>query len=459
MARTMTDGFFSVFVLLTVAMVAWFQMEILVLGALVGLGVAVLVLRYPFYGYLGVILATWLDSINPFILTSGLTLNRFLVFITLGAIVGRIIVDRVHNRLKFTAFDGLFFVLVLTVGISVAVNGAGVRTEQQFSSLIIGYFYYWLAINVIKTRNQVLWLVGALVVATIPIAITTIEAGLTTTTGIRFSGIQSLADTAAQTAIAIPLVLLLLGAVDWRKLRIPTGIVFAAIFGLILIFGVTIFLSGTRAAVIALVVMMGVLALFATNQQRLWAILGIVMGGVVAYQAVWFVNPAVYERYELLDYASVDNFEDVITADDSFEARADVYERAIDAFESSPIIGIGFGNLFNWAGFSRSSHSVFFNTLGETGLMGFAALISIYLYCIWCLRRSWVLARNAQDRLLIVVVLTVFVGYNVVFASFSISELKRLMFMFFALPIVLYMGIFSPVAADETSQTLPASSA
>lgn len=72
---------------------------------------------------------------------------------------------------------------------------------------------------------------------------------------------------------------------------------------------------------------------------------------------------------------------------ESIIIRLQLWEQAINAWLSSPIFGIGWGELSNYMylnkesiGIDRNAHNVFIHFLSETGIIGLGLLV-LGLYC------------------------------------------------------------------------------
>jgi putative inorganic carbon (HCO3(-)) transporter len=79
--------------------------------------------------------------------------------------------------------------------------------------------------------------------------------------------------------------------------------------------------------------------------------------------------------------------------EESAADRVMLWERALDMFHQSPLIGKGF-NTFAYAGFI-DTHNYFLKMLAEQGLMGLSAFLFLL---ISAMRLAWKLYREAEDE-------------------------------------------------------------
>lgn len=396
------------------------SIPLLVLG---GIFAAYLLSRYPFVSFLVLMVATWYDTINPFMI-GGFTLNRVMAFAILAAVLVRHILSGRRERLIFTRFDFFMAMHIIAITATVLFYGEGIRTFYQYNALFVGYFYYWFAVNLIDDERKLQILGLALIVCTIPIATTTVLAATDSDIGRRFTGFQSYTETASLSVLAILFLLYLtLGRAGWTRI---------AAIAMMVLFGLAIGLTGTRSAVIGLFAAVVTIILFMRARTIIPLLVAAVLIFVVSLQLVEQIAPTVLQRFTFVEEGIVET----ASEDLSWANRLQVYERALHAFETNPIIGIGYGQLWNWAGFSRSSHNVFLNALGETGLIGTLPLLAAYAYLLIELIR---LIRKAPDpitRQKLIFLLGMLVFHNISFANFSISNLERDMFFVFGLAAV-----------------------
>ncbi len=422
----------------------FFSIPLLLVGGLIGM---YLLLRYPFVSFLVLMIATWYDSINPFIV-GGFTLNRVMAFAILIAVVLRHILSDKRERLIFTRFDFFMGLYILLSALTLMFYGEGIRTEHQLSAFVIGYFYYWFAINLIDDERKLQILGAVLILSTLPIAATVILEATNSERGTRFSGIQAYGDTATLSVMAIMFsAYLALGRAYWVRLLA---------LGLSIMFALALVLTGTRGALIGL--FGAFITIIAFLNVRLIIPL-LIIGGIVfsiSLQVVEQIAPTVLERFAFIEEGA-----DAVESELSWVARVEVYERALQAFAHNPLIGVGYGHLWNWGNFSRSSHNIYLNTLGETGVIGFVPLLAAVGYVAFGLIREIRRAPDSITRRKWIILLGILVFYNVVYANFNISTIGRGIFFVFGIttvPLVLSMRAQAAVqrASADQARAAPA---
>ncbi len=402
--------------------------NLLLLG-FAGVGFLLVVLRHAFIGYLALIATTWLDSINPFILSSGLTLNRLLVVGMVAAILLRSLSSPIRGKLKVTPYEIFAVIFLVSAGISVVLNGMGIRTSYQLTSFIIGFFYYWLGVQVIDDAHKFDLLMIVMLVGSIIIAFSVLWDAYTATTGIRSSGLQSLEDASSLSAMGIPILLYLM-LKHKSLLVLVTGTLLIGIFLMSVLF------TGSRASLLVVIAVFITLLIFLPIKAKLVLLISSVFLAVVGTQLAIAINPNFEERLAFLQTGDL-SLTSVTSEEESFAARQQVYDRALLAFQTNPIYGIGYGNLQDWNGFTRSAHSIFLNVLGEQGLLGFIPLLLMYGYLIFLYIKQIVTSKSNTAKVQRILLFSTLIGYDIVLASFSISTLQRLMFLFFALPVIM----------------------
>jgi len=75
--------------------------------------------------------------------------------------------------------------------------------------------------------------------------------------------------------------------------------------------------------------------------------------------------------------------------------RFQLLKEAWAAFIKSPVIGIGLGNQSKVLTVAESVHNLYVETLLETGLVGFTALVAYLVMCSWVFFRLW---KNSPDK-------------------------------------------------------------
>ena len=83
------------------------------------------------------------------------------------------------------------------------------------------------------------------------------------------------------------------------------------------------------------------------------------------------------------------------TFDSSTEARFTLAKKALDLFKESPILGVGFRNFSALTG--KDTHNNYAKVLAESGIIGFAVYILVYLMSI---KMGWRLYKASNDHLM-----------------------------------------------------------
>lgn len=168
------------------------------------------------------------------------------------------------------------------------------------------------------------------------------------------------------------------------------------------------FCSWSRGAWLGLIVSMGSV-LFALPK-RLWqSLLGILLIAVLIV-AIWStgllpasiserVSSATQELFTLSDVRAVD-----ITPENyAVVERLAHWQAALRMAESSPWLGVGFGNyevvyesyrLINWEESLGHAHNYYLNVLAETGMIGLAAYLAVFACILWL---TWQTRRQPDD--------------------------------------------------------------
>ena len=120
--------------------------------------------------------------------------------------------------------------------------------------------------------------------------------------------------------------------------------------------------SQSRGAFIGMLVL-GVM-LFLKSQRKILVSVGLIF--VLGF-GITFMPQSWHDRM-----STILNYEE----DGSVQARFEVWDHAIDLMQQRPLIGGGFeafrGNQLSASGGYRSAHSIYFQVLGEHGIIGFA---------------------------------------------------------------------------------------
>jgi len=112
------------------------------------------------------------------------------------------------------------------------------------------------------------------------------------------------------------------------------------------------------------------------------------VSAIVAIGAVLIAGNVALQSFQQQDEKSAENYdarysEGVDPGSQSAQVRIENWRTGIEAFSQSPVVGVGIGTLWLQTeplyGMSYQVHNTYLSFLGETGALGFAALLAILL--------------------------------------------------------------------------------
>jgi O-antigen ligase len=188
-----------------------------------------------------------------------------------------------------------------------------------------------------------------------------------------------------------------------RSLRSPQSL---ALMALIILFAAFVFMSGTRGGLFGLIAGAGVALIYTAWHKKPWRkwVLFLAVLGLIAVGMLFHFRTT--EFVQAMPGGRLFNFtlEDVDVAD-----RLIMWRTAMEGWKARPLLGWGpenflmvFDSHFNPAYFHPErgfgawfdrAHSVFFDYLAETGILGLAAYISIFI----CLALLLVKCRSREE--------------------------------------------------------------
>ncbi|MBA3717017.1 MAG: O-antigen ligase family protein, partial [Actinobacteria bacterium] len=147
-------------------------------------------------------------------------------------------------------------------------------------------------------------------------------------------------------------------------------------------------------------------------------VVAIVVGGIVAAHPVrLFEHFKAPPSYPLNTLPSARNPINVHLLSAGSSGRWQQWGSVVDEFESAPAIGRGAGSYEAWwarhgtlPGFVKDAHSLYLETLGELGIVGFLLIVGAFLTAIVVGARR-ALAARGEDRLVLAAVWAGFVAY------------------------------------------------
>lgn len=168
--------------------------------------------------------------------------------------------------------------------------------------------------------------------------------------------------------------------------------------------------SGSRGAVISLVINMVFYLLFITTMRLKTKI-----------YAVVFVALLIFGAYKFIPESTVQSYQYTLTPEARQDPVSSVYQRttawkeAIIDFKENPIWGVGTGNSVGGGGFP---HNIILEVSAEFGILG---LFLFFTMCYLTIKKSWVFIKKVEDKdlnLLMKLSLLLFV-YSLTEAMFS----------------------------------------
>lgn len=159
--------------------------------------------------------------------------------------------------------------------------------------------------------------------------------------------------------------------------------------GKIWIFSLTSFLfaalifSSARASILGAIAAIISMFIFTINKKRFVYIIVI-----TAVPAILFVLSLVIFKDSLLNGHSLPVFQllqkNMSIGDSSLSDRLKLWERACEIFIEHPIFGVGAKHFkfYNTSSYGSHAHSLYFNILGQLGIVGFSALASLIYFTV-----------------------------------------------------------------------------
>lgn len=240
---------------------------------------------------------------------------------------------------------------------------------------------------------------------------------------------------------------------------LKTGLLWA--FAVFVATSIVVVLGGSRSALLMIVIAaVGVYWRFPLRYKiALSAVLLLTMAATIS------LSPVMQERMARFDMSSGINFK---TVDTLLSGRLTIWETALNMLKDRPLTGVGVGGFADaydhystrpddifrkgggYTGGVYHAHQMYISVAAETGLMGFAGIVAIYLLCmIWYLRAS----RERRE------VASPF-AFSLFVATFPINSQPVLFtHWWFPLNLLLMCGMLAALEGDKTSDTRKAASA
>lgn len=349
--------------------------------ALVIFGLLPFILISP---YIGVLVWSWLDYMNPHRLTWGFAYGfPWVQMVAITTILGFILSSKEKFRLPFKGVTVCFFLLVIWSAITsyfaFVPEVAWSRYDVFIKTMVLVFF----TLVLVQTRERLHWLVWVIALS---LGFFGVKGGLfTIVTGGHYhvigppqSFIHNNNDIALALAMAVPLMryLQLQEKQKWVKV------------------GLWCAMGLTSVAVLGTYSRGGMLTLAAVLLMLFWKTRGKVLVGVVLIAAIPIMLTLVPQKW----YARMETI-DNYRQDASAMGRIQSWKFATHVALDRPLVGGGFRPYLDpgaWNQYAppntyaREIHSIYFKALGEQGFVGFA-IFMLMLFLSW---RNLVLVRK-----------------------------------------------------------------
>lgn len=258
------------------------------------------------------------------------------------------------------ALIGSMGAIVLAAVLSITVSLAPMTTAVQtailavmFGFLAATYVWRWKTAAVIRGDAELVFVLIAVVLVA---GLVALALGVPSATGWagRVQGILSNPNYAGMLGcIAVPLAFYVYRAgLRWVSI---VGALSAAL---------SIILSGSRGALIAVVIAVAVIAATRIPARKLLVVAAALV--VPAVTAAIFVGPTILARLFPRE-----------TGTDLTSGRGDIYSEMIERWQMSPLLGTGYRTTETFAAGGFAGHNIYLSTLTETGIVGALALLAL----------------------------------------------------------------------------------
>lgn len=421
-----------------------------------GLAALILVMAFffPYIGTLVLLGLMWLGWSPP---VGILSPSRVVGVLVLVGIVARRVVGLDRHPLYIGRFDYLYwgFILVATLGALIS-NPTDYALDVLFS-LLMSYLLYWLMVNMFDSWQRFRIAAWVIVACTLPIAISITSAALTSSlveTTDRFAGIRETGFTGQLGYVTFIIVL-------WLSENVQ-GLGKLLFYAPLPLFGAAMFLSGSRAALVALAASALVLLLLLSGKhvRETWSIALVVVLVVGVAYIVTSVAPLAVQRTLNIPFLSSSPPETV----HGVERRLFLSRLSLRLFGAHPFIGVGYGNYTRYVsstyipGFVARDHNLFTSILAETGVLGWGFFVLMYFEAFLTLWRARAACPEGKEGRAAIYALTLLLGYNIVIAMVHGTGFDRTMFVVFALGSVVGRLSRDHDEVTGTGQPQPSSS-
>jgi len=320
--------------------------------------------------HIGILLWTWIGTMNPHKLCWGFAYNMPFGVVSGLATLIAMVISRDPKRLPLQGPVIALILLALWMAVTTVFSIDTAHALKQWEKVFTIHVFIFITIMVMQTKERIQWLVW---VATLSLAFFGIKGGLYTLTGgggyvLGPPGGFTQGNTEISLALTmtVPLLwyLVLQAKSAWVKLALKASIVLCAIAvigsysrgGLLAILGMSVFLwfKSRKKIAISLIAIIFIPALLALMPQA------------------WFAKMGTIETYQ---------------EDSSAMGRINAWGFAINMAQDRPLTGGGFES-FTPANFRKyapvpddfhDAHSIWFEMLGEHGFMGLLLFIAVWI--------------------------------------------------------------------------------
>ncbi|MGC8838856.1 MAG: O-antigen ligase family protein, partial [Anaerolineae bacterium] len=367
-----------------------------------------------------------------------LSLDRLAIGGLVALVLGRVVLGR-QRLAPFTRTDALILVFCLAYGVSGSISYLGPVQAYQalFDAVYTPILVYFVAKNLVRTRRDLNWVVGALAVIATYLAVLAIREQITGevlfqpmgrstryTEHIRrvasLLGNPVFIDIIISMTLPLFLVRVLQTASFWKK---AVGVVLAGMWGL------AVYLTFVRAGWLGLFLSLLTLAAFWPRFRKPF-LLVVVLGGILL-ALNWAQITSSYVYTERLTFTK------------SIDYRTEGMNLAWRVFLRYPLVGVGFANFgtiaskeFGWQPerwVPPSPHNSYLYIAVSGGLLALIPYLLQFLSILW---DGWSLYRRGQwdasvDRPMLGAFLAAMVGYLVPIATLEIEASKFTNMLFY----------------------------
>jgi len=330
----------------------------------------------------------------------------------------------------------LFAQLCLTAAFSPVWRGGAFNAVFAFSKIVVIVPVVVLAVS---TLARLRWLIFTQTASVFAIAIVSVVKGQLRTGRLQ-GALSGIYENPNELALAI---VLTVPFCFFFMLRARGGFRKAAWFLAVGVMTYTLFLTGSRAGLLALVVTMGLLVYeFGVKTGRRYLL---VLAGLAVFAMVLLAGGKVRERFEAMSYGTVKSAEDA-SAYESSVARRGLLWRSLAVTAEHPLLGVGPGNFAVVSGSWHVAHNTFTGFSAEGGLPALILFILLFWRAFDNVRKVQLLAQGQTEQKLLAGALRCSLVGFVVGAFFDSVE-----YHFFSYFLVAYTSALYAIAGKYAS--------